>query len=144
MKAICILLCVSMLVLPGCATMLSGSTQSVSFSSSPSGATVMHNGRALGQTPLQVNIDRGEGGNVTFAMEGYSTASVPMQESVNWTTGWNLFTFWILGFIVDAVSGSLWKYSPDSYHGMLTPAAPRYAGGRGEYREEEREWSDRR
>src|SRR5512143_3053194 len=48
----------SVLLSPGCATILRRSTQRIPVTSSPAGATVSVNGEALGTTPLRIKLAR--------------------------------------------------------------------------------------
>jgi hypothetical protein len=53
-----VLALVTLLVEPGCATLLRRTTQRIPVTSSPAGATVSVNGEALGTTPLQIKLTR--------------------------------------------------------------------------------------
>jgi hypothetical protein len=45
-------------VLPGCASIINGKTQTVSFQSTPSGATVSLSGMPIGVTPISTVVQR--------------------------------------------------------------------------------------
>lgn len=47
------------LALPGCATIITGSSDSVSFDSQPEGARVVVDGQVVGKTPCQAAVSRG-------------------------------------------------------------------------------------
>lgn len=48
----------AILFLSGCATIITGTTQEVSFQSNPDGAQVSVSGRILGRTPLTMNLKK--------------------------------------------------------------------------------------
>lgn len=99
--------------LAGCATMFSGSQDSVTINSNPAGATVLVNGLEMGRTPMTAMVRRGAPGTVTLRMDGYEDRSFQLQSKFNAVTLVNLF-FWP-GFIIDAVTGAITKYDPTAY-----------------------------
>ncbi|MCZ7627552.1 MAG: PEGA domain-containing protein [Candidatus Methylomirabilis sp.] len=77
----------ALVALAGCASIVSGRTQEVSFTSNPEGATVTVNGRIIGKTPLTANLQREKGQSLAFSKEGYKTLSREFETDLN---GW----FW--------------------------------------------------
>jgi len=57
----------------GCATIITGTPQQVTFQSSPNGATVKLNGRAMGRTPLTLLIEKKESMLFTVEKKRYKT-----------------------------------------------------------------------
>jgi len=53
-----LIVCVVILCLTGCTTILGSNPQPVAVNSSPMGATVLLNGSPMGQTPTTLNLDR--------------------------------------------------------------------------------------
>ena len=109
-------------VLGGCATLMDGTIQNITFHSKPDGATVAVNGRVLGRTPLTAQIDRGSTQWVNVSMDGYLPENRPLTTQLN---GW----FWgniplggiFIGMIVDGVSGAANTFIPSQYTIALKP-----------------------
>lgn len=103
------------LVLSGCATLFSGTDDSVTFSSEPSGAMVLVDGRNVGTTPVTVEIDRPGFGDadVTVQLEGYDTRQFELDKEFNTTAILNIFA--PIGFLIDAVTGAIYKLDPTTY-----------------------------
>ncbi len=108
----------------GCATVVSGKTQSVTFHSIPSGATVALDGKVMGVTPLTMDLTKKANQTLTIGKEGYRDFSTTL------TLGFNP---WILGNVLligmstsglttDGVTGAMQEYSPDGYLVELAPA----------------------
>lgn len=116
------LLIVPMLAL-GCASIMEGKTQSVSFNSEPAGAQILINGLPMGVTPATITIKKSDydNANVLFKKEGYQDQQATLHTKV---TGWfwgNIITGGLLGSGTDAISGAMWEYSPDKYFVTMPP-----------------------
>lgn len=100
----------------GCATLFSGSSDTISFTSDPSGAEVVMGGIVQGRTPLTIPVKRAGFGNqtVTLRMDGYDPVTFQLQDGFNTITLLNVFV--PIGFVVDAVTGSITKYTRSSYN----------------------------
>ena len=116
------LLALSLTVM-SCATIVNGSRQTVDFSSQPAGATVSINGAKHGTTPTQVRLKRnanmpgspsGRGYyDVKIELDGYYPYEVKVKREFNgWFIG-NIVIGGLIGIIVDAATGSMYKLSPD-------------------------------
>jgi hypothetical protein len=120
--AIIALLVTPMLAL-GCASIMEGKTQSVSFNSEPAGAQILINGLPMGVTPATITIKKSDydNANVLFKKEGYQDQQATLHTKV---TGWfwgNIITGGLLGSGTDAISGAMWEYSPDKYFVTMPP-----------------------
>jgi len=105
----------------GCATIVSGKTQQVTFTSVPDGATVSVQGRALGKTPLTVQLDKKSDQTLVFEKEGYKTLTLPLTTELDpWFWG-NIILGGFFGSTTDAITGSVNKYSPGQYNVTLEP-----------------------
>lgn len=111
-----------MALLAGCASIVDGKRQSVSFASNPDGAIVSINGRQLGKTPVTVMLDRQSGiQNLTFTKEGYKSKDLPIQAGFNsWFWG-NVFLGGFYGSTTDALSGAAYEYKPGNFMVTLEP-----------------------
>ena len=105
--------------LAGCATLFSGTSDQVTFNSTPQGARVLIDGAEIGSTPLTTSVKRSIGGaSVTYRLQGYETRSFELGQEFNMTVIWNIFClpgFWVCGGI-DVLSGAVMKYSPTNYN----------------------------
>ncbi len=110
-----------MIALSGCASIISGSSQNVSFKSEPPGATLAVDGRDMGKTPVTINLKRKKDQHFTIALDGYNTQEFSLNTGFNpWFLG-NIVTGGLLGSTTDSVSGAINEYSPDYYNIMLVP-----------------------
>lgn len=100
----------------GCATLFSGSTDMVTFTSDPAGAEVLIGGLSRGTTPVTIPVKRAGFGsrNVTMRMEGMNPVTFEMSSSFNTVSLLNILV--PVGFIVDAATGSITKYSQQNYN----------------------------
>ena len=127
MRAVKALLFVVML--PGCATIVEGSGQSVTFNTTPPGAScaVDRKNERLGTvapTPGALKIEKSRNElMVTCSKEGYQTASARTDPRFVGTTFFNFIIGGGVGFIVDAASGANFKY-PNEVGMNLVPAQP--------------------
>lgn len=114
----------STLWLTGCASIVDGNSQSVSFASNPEGATVYLNGAAIGKTPVTINAKRqGASQPIKFSKEGHQDIEIQLISTVNpWFFG-NILTGGLLGSSTDGLSGAAFKYEPGNYMVTLPPTA---------------------
>lgn len=126
----------------GCATIIKGGAENVSFKSNPSDADVRvidaRTGTtvASGKTPLTVKLDRGAGYfkgakyNVVIEKPGFSKKEFVVDSSL--MVGWYIFGNVLFGgligwFIVDPATGAMWTLDPDETNVELAPTAPQSA-----------------
>lgn len=99
----------------GCATIVDGKSQLVTFQSTPAGATVIIDGRELGVTPLSVSLEKKTGQVLVVRKEGFKDFSTPMATGVSgWFFG-NILIGGLLGSTTDAASGAMHQYAPNQY-----------------------------
>jgi len=108
-------------VLAGCASIISGKTQTVSFQSTPSGATVTVSGAVIGVTPISTMIEKKSNQTLTVSKEGYKTFTTQMTTSLDpWFWG-NIVIGGLLGSTTDAATGAVHQYAPGQYLVTLEP-----------------------
>jgi hypothetical protein len=108
-----------MTCLTGCGTLFTGTTQSVQINSVPSGANIKVNGVDRGQTPTPVTLQKGATGQmITVSKDGYEKNSFVPQTCFNGVALFNLV--FPLPWIIDACTGAMYKYNPDSYNILLS------------------------
>ena len=109
----------------GCATIVSGSTQDISVSSVPPGATVTAMpGSTKATTPGVLTLHRKDGPyNVTFSLDGYNPYTVSLTADTNgWVFG-NIVLggglISVVGLLIDTDTGASLKLSPDEINANL-------------------------
>jgi hypothetical protein len=103
----------------GCATIMHGSKQDIAVSSTPSGAAVSVDNQQMGVTPTTVNLTRKDKHVISIDAPGYKRYDLQLTRG---TSGWvwgNLVFGGIPGLAVDAITGSLYKLSPDNINATL-------------------------
>ena len=65
------------LTISGCATVISGTTQTLTFNSEPTGAEVYLDGARIGSTPVSLSVKKNEKDTVMIQKEGYKTVTSP-------------------------------------------------------------------
>lgn len=112
----------ALLTLAACATIMHGTNQDVGISSSPTGAFVSIDNVDKGRTPLITKLSRKDNHIVRIAMAGYAPFEATMTRSVSgWVWG-NIAFGGLIGLAVDAISGGLYKLSPEQLSGTLAVA----------------------
>lgn len=107
----------------GCASIMEGTTQSVTFNSEPSGAQVVINGVPMAVTPATITLKRREyeDATVIFKKDGFKDQQATLNTRLtNWFWG-NMLTGGLLGTTTDAISGAMWEYDPGKYFVTLSP-----------------------
>ena len=117
MKKILLLSVVGVSLVFGSATIFSGKTQSVSFSSEPEGAIVLLDNVQKCKTPCTLSLEKDEYKSVIFKKDGYKSKTLPMETSFNSTTFLGVLGGY-LGFLsttTDMATGAAYEYSPNNY-----------------------------
>lgn len=114
------LTCVLFVVLAaGCATIMHGTTQDVTVNSNPSSAMVFVDGQSVGSTPAVVNLKRKSNHVISVKLDGYQPYEMALSKNVSgWVVG-NLVFGGLVGLVVDAASGGLYKLSPDQVSAQM-------------------------
>lgn len=101
--------------LSACATIVRGSSQDVEITSDPPNARVIVNGQDRGETPTTLTLDTSNDYQITFERDGYSseTMNVTQDFTVGWPIFGNLFSWGIIGMVVDIANGSAYKLKPE-------------------------------
>jgi hypothetical protein len=114
------------IVATGCASIVKGSEQKVSFKSEPSEAKVVitdvRAGKEIqvGSTPFTASLKRGAGYfkkakyQVTFEKPGYKTEAITLEGTPGgWYLGGNLLVGGMGYLIVDPATGAMWTLEPN-------------------------------
>jgi hypothetical protein len=127
------LLLAAALALPcvGCASVTRGTTENISISTTPSGATADITGLDIPTacvTPCVVQAKRNAEITVTINKEGYEPQTIPLTKEVPATgaAGFagNVLLGGVVGMGVDAVTGAALDHKPNPVIVTLQPLAP--------------------
>jgi hypothetical protein len=114
--------------LASCGTVFNSGFRPVSFTSEPAGAKVLLDGKPIGTTPCQVDVNNHNTLNLEYRLEGYEPRTVTLDCSVG--AGWVVldiipgFALGIIPFVVDAASGNWRSLDQEHVHAVLLPATP--------------------
>ena len=107
------------IVLSACATIINGTSQSVSIASQPTGAQVTVDGIPMGVTPVAPDLKRKDKHLIRIEMEGYEPFELQLNRSVSgWIAG-NIIFGGLIGLAVDAMTGAMYKISPNEVMAVL-------------------------
>lgn len=106
----------------GCATIVHlGSTEELSVSSEPSGATVVIDGTERGVTPLATKVERKKDHAVVLTKEGFEENQSRVESHISgWIAG-NIILGGLVGLLVDVMSGGGYTIEPDKVAVTLKP-----------------------
>ena len=122
-KVVLMMIVFTAFIFTSCATILSGTSDEIYFSSDPKGADIMIDGLKVGKTPATVSIKRPGLGNkeVTLKLDGYEDRTFMLQKEFNVMAICNLGG--IPGWVIDILTGAVMKYSKKNYDLDLDPKA---------------------
>ena len=107
------------LLLSSCATIVSGSRQTVKFDSTPSNAMVYINEMKIGRTPLEHKLSRDQDYDVMIKLDGYTPYKTRLTRKFNaWYIG-NILFGGLIGLIIDPITGAMYKLSPAELNARL-------------------------
>jgi len=111
-----ILILISM-ILTGCATMFSGTSDEITFSTNADPVRVYIDGLNVGETPLKVAVEKkvGKGRVVRLEKDGYKTEEFNLRNKFD-TVAILDITSVITSGGIDVITGALMEYSPKQYH----------------------------
>lgn len=109
-----LLLLTAVFLLSSCATIFTGTKDTIRFASTPEGATVYIDGLEICKTPCETKVKRSiSDKDVELKLDGYKTRVITLDKSFNVISILNLAG--LVGWAVDAATGSLMKYDRKSY-----------------------------
>ena len=122
-KVVLMMVVFTAFIFTSCATILSGTSDDITFNSDPSGAAIMLDGLKVGKTPATVSIKRPGFGNkeITLKLDGYEDRTFMLQKGFNTMAICNLASW--PGWVIDIVTGTIMKYSKTNYSVDLDPKA---------------------
>ena len=111
---------VASLAFTQCATIISGSKQSIIILSDPRSAHIEIDGISAGRTPLVTKLKRQSKHFVKLELDGFKPYEMTLTKKVN---GWvfaNILLGGIIGIGVDAATGAMFTLSPKEVFGEFT------------------------
>ena len=110
----------SIVVFTSCATIFTGTSDRLTFTSEPPGAKVFIDGNERCITPCHVRVTRSiNERDVAISLDGYYVRMITLDREFNLVSILNLVN--ALGWGIDALSGAIFQFEPESYHVTLTP-----------------------
>lgn len=110
-----------MLLISGCATIINGSSETVTFDSSPSGSDVYIGGALMGRTPVAITLRKNKKDTVMFKLDGHKTVIRDLNKSFDNVDLLNIF--WDLS-TTDFITGATMEYDPKNYYIELSKEKP--------------------
>lgn len=101
-------------VTSSCATIVGGTSQTVSIDANVKGAEVVVNGAMVGQTPFAGTIKRGKSTSVTIKKAGYRPKTIILNTEVEPIFWGNIIVGGVLGSTTDLSTEAMYKYTPAS------------------------------
>ncbi|MBI4041221.1 MAG: PEGA domain-containing protein [Deltaproteobacteria bacterium] len=123
----CLVLFVSMVI--SCATLFTGTSDVVNVSTNPEGAKVYVDDAYKGTSPIEVSLKRNADHNVRVTKAGFQDASSILRREFNPVSLIN--TVFVLFWLVDIVTGALWKFEKDGIHITLEKSTQGAVSGNG-------------
>lgn len=115
------------LLLPGCASIMQGTSQQIAVGSSPTGARVTIDSAARGTTPVLVDLKRKDNHLIKVEADGFEPYEMALSRSVSgWVWG-NIVFGGVVGLAVDAITGGMYKLSPEQVTAQLASSGARVA-----------------
>ena len=120
------------LLLTSCATLVNGSSQTITVSTTPQGATctldrVGVRVAVIGPTPGTIRLNKSKNElTVTCTKDGYETATVTHSPSFSFVTLGNVIAGGLVGVVVDASTGANYEYAEDVELTMVGQGPTRY------------------
>jgi hypothetical protein len=106
------------LLISGCSTIISGTSQDITFDSNPQGAKVYLNGMIMGTTPFTFNAKKNKFHSLRVEKNGYISINRTVSKSFDPVALVNIF--WDLS-TTDALTGAVYKYDENNYFFDLQP-----------------------
>ena len=102
-----------------CATIISGSKQTIKFTSTPSDATIYIDEVEVGKTPFETKLERKRGYNVMIKLDGYRPYETKLTKEFNaWYLG-NILFGGIIGLVIDPITGAIYNLTPKQINAQL-------------------------
>lgn len=119
------------ILLSGCATVFTGTRDTLRFDTEPRGAELSINGERICRTPCQTSVRRSLGTRAaSLRLEGYREERFRLHTDFNYISLANLS--FLFGWAIDIATGAIMRYDRREYHFELRPEEPRRHEGGGQ------------
>ena len=109
-----------LLLTSSCATIISGTTQKVNFTSTPSAAGIFIDEVQVGITPKELELERKREYNVVIKLDGYTPYETKLTKKFNaWYLG-NIALGGIIGLVIDPITGAMYKLTPKQIDAQMS------------------------
>lgn len=108
------LVLVGSLVLGGCATIATGTSQTISITSNVDGAQLFLDGQLIGTTPFHGTVKKNKK-VITIEKEGYRSEKIVLSKTLEGAFWGNIIIGGTVGSITDFASGGAYTYAPATY-----------------------------
>ena len=107
------------MMLTSCATIVSGSRQTVKFASNPSNANILIDDVVIGKTPFETKLARNKNYKVSIQLDGYLPYETRLTKKFNaWYLG-NIVFGGLVGLVVDPITGAIYQLTPKEVNAQL-------------------------
>ncbi|MFA6165874.1 MAG: PEGA domain-containing protein [Gemmatimonadaceae bacterium] len=107
----------------GCATLIGGTSQTLTVNSNVAGAEVYLNQTFLGKTPLTAEVKRGQTGVLKVNAAGYQPYAIAINKKISTMFWVNIFSGGSFGSSTDYATGAMYEYEPSTYMVSLQKGA---------------------
>lgn len=119
MKLRTVVIAASLLSAAACGTIVHGSNQSIGVNSTPAGANITVDGQSMGTTPATLTLARKNAHTLRLDLAGYAPYEMQLERKMSgWVWG-NILFGGVVGVIVDASTGAMYRLSPDAVEAGL-------------------------
>lgn len=118
------LVVIGSVIMSACATIISGTEQTVSVDSNVKGAKVYFSGSFVGTTPYIGRLKKVKDPSLMVSKEGYETKQQAVSTSIPVSFWGNILIGGFLGSTTDYASGAFFEISPSNFYVNLEPDAP--------------------
>lgn len=105
----------------GCATVMNGTSQPVTFRSDPEGAVMKLVTGPSCTTPCKFDMKRGADSTATYTRAGYKSVEVYIQSRMGGSTFGNILAGGVIGAVVDGSNGASNRLYPNPVYVRLMP-----------------------
>lgn len=112
-KILVIALSSLVLLLSGCATIISGSNQTLTFNSNVEGVNVYVDGALIGKTPVSASFKKNKAQTVMFTKDGYESVTRNITKEFDPVAV--LSIFWDFS-TTDFITGAVYEYAPNAIY----------------------------
>jgi hypothetical protein len=111
--------CVALLA--GCATIVRGTSQTISINSNIAGANIELDGSPIGTTPFSGKIKKKKDGTIKISKQGYVPQTISLNTDFDIVASGlgNVLIGGTTGTTTDWISGAAWMYEPNTYFVQL-------------------------